>query len=81
MFVDVFRSHLGLYSKPVCIVVVYIREESRGFLKDLDVLPKGLEYALLTTELAAQTCHDTGSGKHRLCLRSELSHIFPDCTR
>ena len=47
--VVVFRNHLGLYSNLVCSV-----------RKGLDVLPKGLGYALLTTELAAKTCHDTG---------------------
>ena len=37
-----------------------------GLPKGLEVLAKGLEYALLTTERAAKTCHDTGSGKQRL---------------
>jgi hypothetical protein len=39
------------------------------------VLAKGLEYALLKTELAAKTCHATGSGKQRLCLRNSLSSL------
>ena len=43
--------------------------------KALELVPKGLEHALLTTEFAAKTCHDTGSGKQRLCLRDNLSHV------
>ena len=48
--------------------------------KALELVPKGLEHALLTTEFAAKTCHDTGSGKQRLCLRDNLSCflILPD---
>ena len=55
------------------------------FLSSSDVNPgapkrpsgarKGLEYALLKTELAAKTCHATGSGKQRLCLRNSLSSL------
>ena len=47
----------------------------QGLPKGLQVLPKHLECALLTTELAAKTCHDTGSGKKRLSLRSNRSHV------
>ena len=78
--VVVFRSQLGLYGTLICIVLVFVGCESRGSQKARGARKKGLEYAILTTELAAKTCHDTGPGKHRLCLRNNLSHV-PDFTR
>ena len=77
--VVVFRSQLGLYGTLICIVLVFVGCESRGSQKARGARKKGLEYAILTTELAAKTCHDTGPGKHRLCLRNNLSHV-PDFT-
>ena len=54
----------------------------QGLPKGLEVLAKGLENALLTAELAAQTCHDTGSGKQRLSVLEKQSCtcflILPD---
>ena len=41
----------------------------------IEVLAKGLDYALLTTELAAKTCHDTRCGKQRLCSRNNFSNV------
>ena len=38
--------------------------------------PKGLEHALLTTELAAKTCHDTGSVKQRLLEKHSFKCSF-----
>ena len=52
-----FCGHLRLYRNLVC-----------GFRQSIQGLPRGLEYALLTTELAAKTCYDTGFGKQRMCL-------------
>ena len=72
--VVVFRIHLGLYINLLCTVLVFVVFESRG-LKGPEVLPKGLEYPLLTTELVGKTLHDTGSGKQRLCLRNMFSHV------
>ena len=70
--VVVFRHHLALHSSVIYIVLAFVGYESK---EGLEVLAKGLEYALVTTELAAKTCHDTSSGKRRLCLRSNLSHV------
>jgi hypothetical protein len=53
----------------------------QGLPKSLEVLAKRLEYLLLTAELATKTCHDTGSGKQRLCFGNNLFHVFPDFTR
>ena len=45
-----FCSHLGLYSNLICIVLVFVGCESSGSPKGLEVLAKGLEYALLTSD-------------------------------
>ena len=66
--VVVFRSHLGLYSNLICIVLVFVGCESRGSPKGLEVLAKGLEYALLTSD-------------HRTCCQnlSRYRNIFFTC--
>ena len=66
-----FSQPFGFVYALFSIRRMWIQELPKG----LEVLPKGQEYALLTTELAAKTCQDAGSGKQRLCLRNCLSNI------
>ena len=62
--VVVFRSHLGLYSNLVCIVLAFVGCQSRRSQR-----PRCSQKGLDCT-------HDAGSGKQRVCLRNNLSISF-----